>query len=120
MDFDHVDPRRWETARHRAEILSKLPERPSGAQLRDAMAALGVGRTTLFRWLMQFRVGARTSALLPRRRSPNSGMRRMMPEALTIVDRHFREFYATRRRPTVTRFRAEIAVDLRPWPRATR
>jgi hypothetical protein len=39
-------------AQRRAEILSELP---SGERIRDAMAALGVGRTTLFRWLQRFR-----------------------------------------------------------------
>ena len=113
MDFDRIDPGEWATAQRRAEILSALPERPSGDQIRDAMVALGVGRTTLFRWLKQFREGARTSALLPRRRGPNSGMRPLAPEVLAIVERHFRDFYATRRRPTVTRLWAEIAADCR-------
>jgi hypothetical protein len=31
MDFDRIDPQDWTTAQRRAEILSKLPERPSGA-----------------------------------------------------------------------------------------
>ena len=113
MDFDRIDPGEWATAQRRAEILSALPERPSGDQIRDAMVALGVGRTTLFRCLKQFREGARTSALLPRRRGPNSGMRPLAPDVLAIVERHFRDFYATRRRPTVTRFWAEIAADCR-------
>ena len=113
MDIGHIDPRDWATAQRRAEILSGLPERLWGDQIRDAMAALGVGRTTLFRWLKQFREGARTSVLLPRRRGPHSGMRPMAPAVLLIVERHFRDFYATRRRPTVTRFWAEIAADCR-------
>ena len=113
MDIESVDPRDWAIAQCRAEILSKLPERPSRERIRAAMAALGVGRTTLFRWLKQFREGARTSALLPRRRGPSSGMRPLTPEVLAIVERHFRDFYATRRRPTVTRFRAEVAADCR-------
>ena len=113
MDFDDIDPRDWAAAKRRAEVLSELPERPSGERLRDAMTALGVGRTTLFRWLKLFRDGARTSALLPRRRGPHSGMRPLPPEVLAIVERHFRDFYATRRRPTVTRFWAEVAADCR-------
>ncbi len=113
MDFESIDQGAWAIAQLRAEILSKLPERPSGDQIRETMAALGVGRTTLFRWLKLFREGARTSALLPRRRGPNSGMRPMAPEVLLIVERHFRGFYATRRRPPVTRFWAEIAADCR-------
>jgi putative transposase len=113
MDFEHIDQDAWAIAQLRAEILSKLPERPSGDQIRETMAALGVGRTTLFRWLKLFREGARTSALLPRRRGPNSGMRPMAPEVIVIVERQFRDFYATRRRPTMTRFRAEVAADCR-------
>ena len=103
-----IDPRDWATAQRRAEILSTLPERPSGEQIRDAMAVLGVGRTTLFRWLKRFREGARTSALAPRRRGPHTGMRPLAPDVLAIVEKHFRDFYATRRSPTLTRF----------WPRS--
>ncbi|KAF0206680.1 MAG: Plasmid replication initiator protein [Methylocystaceae bacterium] len=54
MDIGDIDPNEWAAAQRRAEVLSKLPERPSGEQIRDAMAALGVGRTTLFRWLKRF------------------------------------------------------------------
>lgn len=113
MDFDNIDPREWAAAQRRAEILSELPERPSGERIRDAMAALGIGRTTLFRWLKRFREGARTSALAPRRRGPHSGMRPLAPDVLAIVEKHFRDFYATRRRPTLTRFWAEVAADCR-------
>ncbi|KAF0123869.1 MAG: putative transposase [Methylocystaceae bacterium] len=113
MDIGDIDPQEWAGARRRAEILSKLPERPSGEQIHDAMAALGVGRTTLFRWLKRFRESARTSALAPRRRGPHSGMRPLAAEVLGIVEKHFREFYATRRRPTLTRFWAEVAADCR-------
>lgn len=113
MDIGDIDPNEWAAAQRRAEVLSKLPERPSGEQIRDAMAALGVGRTTLFRWLKRFRESARTSALAPRRRGPHSGMRPLAPEVLAVVETHFREFYATRRRPTLTRFWAEVAADCR-------
>ncbi|MGJ0503337.1 MAG: Mu transposase C-terminal domain-containing protein [Methylocystis sp.] len=113
MDIGDIDPQEWAAARRRAEILSKLPERPSGEQIHDAMTALGVGRTTLFRWLKRFRESARTSALAPRRRGPHSGMRPLAAEVLAIVEKHFREFYATRRRPTLTRFWAEVAADCR-------
>ncbi|PPQ35341.1 helix-turn-helix domain-containing protein [Rhodoblastus acidophilus] len=113
MDFDDIGPREWAAAQRRAEILSALPERPSGEQIRDAMAALGVGRTTVFRWLKRFRDSARASALAPRRRGPHSGMRPMAPDVLPIVEKHFRDFYATQRRPTLTRFWAEVAADCR-------
>ena len=40
-------------------------------------------------------------------------MRPLAPEVLAIVERHFGGFYATRRRPTLTRFRKEVAADCR-------
>jgi hypothetical protein len=40
-------------------------------------------------------------------------MRPLAPDVLAIVETHFREFYATRRRPTLTRFWAEVAADCR-------
>ena len=114
MDIDDIEPRDWAAAQRRADVLSKLPERPSGEQIRDAMAALGVGRTTLFRWLKRFRESARTSALAPRRRGPHFGMRPLAPDVLAIVETAFpASFYATRRRPTLTRFWAEVAADCR-------
>jgi putative transposase len=113
VDLDRIDEQAWAGAQRRADILSRLPERPSEALIREAMTALGVSRTTLFRWLKRLRKDARTSALLPRRRGPNSGMRPLTPEVLSIVERHFRGFYATRQRPTVTRFWGQIAADCR-------
>ena len=113
MDFDDIGPDDWAAARHRAEILAALPERLSDGGIRDAMARLGVSRTTLFRWLKRFREDARVSALAPRRRGPSSGLRPLAQEVLAIVERHFDGFYATRRRPTLTRFWKEVAADCR-------
>lgn len=54
MDVESVNPRHWATAQSRGEILSRMPARPSGAQIRDAMGALGLSSATLFRWLKNF------------------------------------------------------------------
>jgi putative transposase len=113
MDHENADPGVWAAAQRKAEILSKLPERPSEAAIRDAMNALAVSRPTLYRWLKRFRETARTSALLPRRRGPQKGMASLAPEVLPIVERHFQDFYATRRRPTRTRLWREVAADCR-------
>jgi len=113
MGFEDIGPDDWAVARRRAEILSGLPQRPSRERIRAAMAMLGVGRTTLFDWLKRFREDARVSALAPRRRGPSSGMRPLEPEVLAIVERHFGGFYATPRRPTLTRFWREVAADCR-------
>ena len=113
MDHDSTDSEAWEQARHRAEILVKLSDRPGDAEVRDAMAALGASRATLFRWLKRFRKDDRTSTLLPRRRGPNAGMQPLDAAVLAIVERHFEKLFATRRKPTLTRFQREVAADCR-------
>jgi len=111
---DHEESdQQWREALRRADILSKLSERPGDADVRDAMGKLGISRATLFRWLKWFRQDCRTSALLPRRRGPNAGMQPLDPPVHAIVERHFEKLYATRRRPTLTRFWREVAADCR-------
>ena len=41
MKIESAHPRDYAIARHRAKILSKLPESPTGERFRDATAALG-------------------------------------------------------------------------------
>lgn len=113
MDYEGADPGVWAAAQRTAEVLSKLPDRPSEAAIGAAMEALGVSRPTLYRWLKRFRQTGRTSALLPRHRGPQKGMMPLPPEVLTIVEGHFQDFYATRRRPTRTRLWREVAADCR-------
>lgn len=108
-----VDELYWQEARRRADVLSKLPDRPRDVEVRTAMNALAISRATLFRWLKRFRQDERTSTLLPGRRGPNSGMQPFDPAVLTIVEQHFQKLFATRRKPTLTRFQREIAADCR-------
>lgn len=113
MDHDSIGSEAWAEARGRADILSKLPDRPGALEVSEAMAGLGVSRSTLFRWLKRFRQDDRTSTLLPGRRGPNAGMQPLEPAVLAIVERHFQKLYATRRKPTLTRFQREVAADCR-------
>lgn len=113
MDHDSTDSEAWAQARDRAEILSKLSDRPGDAEVREVMRALGISRATLFRWLKRFRLDDRTSTLLPRRRGPNAGMQSLDPAVLVIVEGHFEKLYATRRKPTLNRFQREVAADCR-------
>lgn len=113
MDHDSIGFEAWAEARRRADILSKLPDRPGDLEVSEAMAGLGVSRSTLFRWLKRFRQDERTSTLLPGRRGPNAGMQPLDLAVLAIVERHFQKLYATRRRPTLTRFQREVAADCR-------
>ena len=67
------------------------------------MEELGASRATLFRWLRRFRESGRTSSLLPRPTGPGQGVQPFDPPVLAIVERHFEQLYATRRKPTLTR-----------------
>src|SRR5271169_5702578 len=113
MDLERADREVWAAAERRAAGLVKLPERPSEAEVRTACATLEVSRATLFRWLKRYRETGRTSALLPRRPGPPQGMAPLTSEVLAVVERHFQDFYATRRRPTRTRLWREVGADCR-------
>lgn len=103
----------WEEAEVRAQVLAKLPEQLSPGAVEWAMRQLNVSRATLFRLVKQFREDGRTSALLPDTRGPKPGMQPLAPVVEEIVSRHFKDFYATRRKPTRTRFWREVAADCR-------
>ncbi|OWU66363.1 DNA-binding domain-containing protein, partial [Phaeobacter sp. 22II1-1F12B] len=101
----------WEEAERRAQVIAELPVQLTQGNVDWAMRQLNVSRSTLFRLVKQFREDGRTSALLRDSRGPKPGMQPLNPAVEEIVSRHFREFYATRRKPTRTRFWREIAAD---------
>ena len=101
----------WEEAERRAQVIAELPVQLTQGNVDWAMRQLNVSRSTLFRLVKQFREDGRTSALLRDTRGPKPGMQPLNPAVEEIVSRHFREFYATRRKPTRTRFWREIAAD---------
>ena len=101
----------WNAAAHRAKVLSDLPEQLTQEDVEAAIRQLDVSRATLFRWLKRFREDGRTSALLPIPRGPRRGMQPLDPDVEAIVSRLFKDLYATRRKPTKTRFWGEVAAD---------
>jgi putative transposase len=113
MSDNLVADKVWEEAEHCAKVLAQLPEQLSPGNVEWAMGQLGVSRATLFRLIKQFREDGRTSALLPNARGPKPGMQPLDQAVEAIVSRLFRDFFATRRKPTRTRFWREVAVDCR-------
>ncbi|MAE88196.1 MAG: plasmid replication initiator-like protein, partial [Pelagibaca sp.] len=101
----------WEEAERRAQVIAELPVQLTQGNVDWAMRQLNVSRSTLFRLVKQFREDGRTSALLRDTRGPKPGMQPLDPAVEVIVTHHFRAFYATRRKPTRTRFWREIAAD---------
>jgi hypothetical protein len=104
----------WEEAEFRAQVLAKLPDQLSPGTVEWAMGHLEISRATLFRPLKQFRADGRTRALLPDTRGPKPGMLPMDPDVEAIVSDHFRDFYATRRKPTKTEFWREVVSYATP------
>lgn len=111
MSDNPVADQAWEEAEFRARVLAELPEQLTEGDVDWAMRQLGVSRATVFRLAKQFRDDARTSALLPNSSGPKPGMQPMEPAIEAIVAHHFKAFYATRRKPTKTRFWREVAAD---------
>lgn len=111
MSDNSVADKDWEEAEFRARVLAELPEQLTEGDVSWAMRQLDVSRATVYRLAKQFREDARTSALLPSTSGPKPGMQPMDPAVEAIVAHHFREFYATRRKPTKTRFWREVAAD---------
>lgn len=101
----------WEEAERRAQVIAELPVQLTQGNVDWAMRQLNVSRSTLFRLVKQFREDGRTSALLRDTRGPKPGMQPLDPAVEAIVAHHFRVFYATRRKPTRTRFWREVAAD---------
>ncbi len=113
MSDNPVPDQDWEEAEFRARVLAELPEQLTEGDVEWAMRQLDVSRATVFRLAKQLRDDSRTSALLPNTSGPKPGMQPMDPAVEAIVAHHFKEFYATRRKPTKTRFWREVAADCR-------
>ena len=113
MDRTDVDDAEWEGAVAHAEVLRRLPSRPSQVELADAAAELGVSRATLFRWLKRFQQDDRASVLISRKAGRRPGIDAFDPDVKTIVDETIRTFYATLERPTLTRLWNHISLHCR-------
>jgi len=113
MSDNFLTDKEWNTAERRVKVLADLPDQLGQGDVEQAMRQLDVSRSTLFRLLKKFRDDGRTSALLPSPRGPKRGMQSLDPDVEAIVSRLFRDFYATRRKPTRTRFWREVAADCR-------
>ena len=113
MSDNFTADKNWKEAERRAKVLAALPEQLEQSDVELATVELGISRATLFRWMKQFREDGRTSALLPVPRGPKRGMQQLDPDVEVIVSRLFEGLYATRRKPTRTRFWHEVAADCR-------
>lgn len=113
MRRDQLDEVEWQKVLRHADVLRRLPQRPTAGDVADAMAELAVSRATLFRWLKRFGTEERAVALIPRKSGRRGGIDAFEPALKAIVDRNITTFYATPERPTLTRLRKRIVADCR-------
>ena len=95
MEPDEPKDQDWQAALRQAEVLRRLPPRPSAAEIADAMADLSVSRATLFRRLRRFRAEGRASALVAGKAGRRLGVDPLDPALKSIVDQNIATFYAT-------------------------
>lgn len=113
MRRDQLDEQEWQSVLRHADVLRRLPQRPTAGELADAMAELAVSRATLFRWLKRYRTEERATALLNRKSGRRSGIDEFKPALKAIVDHNITTFYATPEKPTLTRLWNRISADCR-------
>ena len=113
MRLDEPNEQEWQDVLRHADVLRRLPPRPTAGEVADAMAELAVSRATLFRRLKRYRTEERATALLNRKSGRRGGIDAFDPALKTIVDRNITTFYATPERPTLTRLWKRISSDCR-------
>ena len=104
------DDQEFQTALAHAQVLRRLPLRPSAAIIAETTTELGISRATLFRWLKQFRRDDRASALVGRKPGRRPGIDAFEANLKVLVDDAIKTFYATPEKPTLTQLWKQIAA----------
>lgn len=83
-----------------------------GPLLLAAAREMGVSRSSTWALYRRLKLNdARTSALLPKRRGPKSGSRRLDPEIENVIERALRQHYLVREPPSFLRIVGEIRAE---------
>jgi putative transposase len=103
----------WALAKRRADVIRTLLA-TGGTSLdptavRAATAELGVGRTTLYRFISQFRAAEVTSTLLPSRRGRPAGARSLDAEREKLIAEEIETYYLRAERPRLSDLVERIA-----------
>lgn len=103
LDLEAVPASDWEEAERRYKaiepLLSQRSERTSQDWDRAAKAA-GVGKSTIYRWVRDFRNSGLLTELLPRKTKGAPGVSRLKVEVKTIVDDYLQNKFLTLQKPT--------------------
>ncbi len=113
-----VDPRAWEEACRRDDVIRALVVQADNGRIgravvKDAASKLGLSIATLYRLLRQFREERRVSALLPRKEGRPVGTRTISEAVETIIQEAIREIYLVPERPPMRELARQIAARCR-------
>jgi putative transposase len=97
-----LDSAEIEEARRRLAVIGPLVEhrRHSNSEVQAAAAALGISKTTLYRWMNQYATDGRLTSLCPRKRPGGRGKSRLEADIDRIVQSVIDEHYLKPIQPT--------------------
>ncbi len=102
-DLSELDTEDIEEARRRVSVIRPLLELPRrrAADIREAMARLHVGKTTLYRWMNKFAIDGRLTSLKPTIRPGGRGKSRLHPDVERIIESAIQEHHLKALQPPV-------------------
>jgi putative transposase len=109
-DLSEVSDRDWQEARRRLEVIQQLAAAPARTRLCAEVAAvqLQLSVTHAYRLLCRYRADPRLTSLLPARRGPKHGHRRLPEMVEEIIEAAIEEMYLTRQKPSMAALMIEI------------
>ena len=127
-DLTEIDDGEWQEARRRLEVIQQLATLPERTRECAKVAArqLQLSVTQAYRLLERYRADPRLTSLLPARRGPKTGGRRLPQVIEEVIQTAIEELYLSRQKPGFTALLMEIrrrcrALDLpRPSRNAVR
>lgn len=110
-DLSDFSEREWFEARRRFKIIEALVDRDdlARADVEAEAGRAGVSASTLYRWLGDYRAARQLSALIPQRRGPKEGSRRIERNAELVMKTVFEDTFLTKQR----RKAADVIVEIR-------
>ncbi len=113
-DLAAVDPRDWETAKKRYDIIRPLIySQKEKALYRKIAKEAKVHVATIYQWLGKFTKSGLVTSLLPERRGPKEGSIRLDQEIENIIKQAIEEHYLTIQRKSITKVHEEIVLQCR-------
>lgn len=110
QDLTEIGDPDWREARRRLAVIQQLAALPgrTRACARVAAQQLQLSVTHAYRLLERYQADPRLTSLLPARRGPKTGNRRLPEMVEEIIERAIEELYLTRQKPGVSALLNEI------------